>query len=109
VREQQPMTQTIQASQVRQRFSQLLNQVFRKEWRVLVEKSGVPVAAIVSADDLVRLTQFDEERAVRGRLFDRMRAAFDDVPECQIERDVAYIIEQERQRRRSIQSTPTTG
>jgi prevent-host-death family protein len=51
------MTKTIKASEARQQFSQLLNEVFRRETRVIVEKSGIPVAAIVSAEDFKRLAE----------------------------------------------------
>jgi prevent-host-death family protein len=55
------MTKTIKASDARQQFSQLLNEVFREESRVVVEKSGIPVAAIIPAKDLQRLTKpFDK-------------------------------------------------
>jgi len=63
--EREPMTQTMKASQARQEFSQLLNKVFRRETRVVVEKNGIPVAAIISADDLARLAQLEQERAQR--------------------------------------------
>ena len=63
MRVQQPATQTMKASDARQHFASVLNSVFRKETRVVVEKSGIPVAAIVSAEDLARLDQLDRERA----------------------------------------------
>src|SRR5216684_1545697 len=65
MREPEPTTQTMKASQARQEWSQILNRVFRKQTRVLVEKSGIPVAAIVSADDLERLDRLDAERRAR--------------------------------------------
>src|SRR6266852_947780 len=43
MREPEPTTQTMKASQARQEWSQILNRVFRKQTRVLVEKSGIPV------------------------------------------------------------------
>jgi len=89
MREHDPMTQTLKASEARQQFSQLLNQVFRKETRVLVEKSGIPVAAIVSADDLRRLTQLDRERAERFAVLDEIRARNQDADPNAVERDVA--------------------
>jgi prevent-host-death family protein len=49
MQEPEPMTKTIKASVARQQFSQLLNEVFRKEARIVVEKSGIPIAAIISA------------------------------------------------------------
>src|SRR5262245_55103002 len=60
-----PMTETMKASDARQQFSDVLNRVYRHEARVVVERSGIPVAAIVSAEDLARLRQYDEERAAR--------------------------------------------
>jgi prevent-host-death family protein len=57
MQEREPMTKTLKASEARQQFSELLNQVFKGETRVLVEKSGIPVAAIVSTTDLNKLQQ----------------------------------------------------
>jgi prevent-host-death family protein len=46
----QPVIETINASAARQHWSELLNRVFKGETRVLVEKSGNRVAAVISAD-----------------------------------------------------------
>ncbi len=62
MRDRQPSTQTMKASEARQQFSQLLNKVFRRETRIIVEKNGIPVAAIISADDLEFLIQKDKQR-----------------------------------------------
>lgn len=88
MREREPMMQTMKASEARQQFAQVLNKVFRREARVLVEKSGIPVAAIVSAQDLERLNRLDAERGERFKVIDEMRAAFADVPEEELEREV---------------------
>ena len=48
------MTQTIPVSQARQRFGELINQVYKRQVRVIVEKSGIPVIALVSLSDLER-------------------------------------------------------
>ena len=53
------MIQTLKASDVRSNWSQLLNKVFRNQTRVIVEKSGIPIAAVISAEDLVRFTQLE--------------------------------------------------
>src|SRR5438445_12716599 len=74
MREREPTTQTMKASQARQEFSQLLNKVFRRETRVIVEKSGIPVAAIISAEDLERLTQLEAERQARIKVIDEIHA-----------------------------------
>ena len=96
-----PMTQTIAASAARQQFSQLLNQVFRREMRVVIEKSGIPVAALVSADDLQRLRRYEVERKENFAVLDRMREAFQDVPAEEIEREVARAIAEVRAEKRA--------
>jgi prevent-host-death family protein len=101
------MTKTMKASDARQQFSQLLNEVFRRETRVIVEKSGIPVAAIVSAEDLNKITQLEAQQAERFKLLERLRAGFSDLSEEQIQRDVAEIIERNRQMARS--KTPSTS
>jgi prevent-host-death family protein len=89
MREQQPTTRTMKASDARQQFAGVLNRVFRKEMRVVVERSGIPVAAIVSTDDLERLDRLDAERAARFKVIEEMRAAFKDVSPEEIEREAA--------------------
>ena len=103
MRTQQPMTQTMKASDARQHFSSVLNRVFRKETRVVVEKSGIPVAAIVSTEDLKRLDRLDRERAERFKVIDEMRDVFKGVPDDEIERETDRItaeIRAEGQRQR---------
>jgi len=90
----------MKASDVRQHWSKLLNQVFRKEVRVLVEKSGIPVAAIVSAEDFKRLARLDEELRRDFTIMDEMREAFKDVPPEEIEREVSRAISQVREEQR---------
>ena len=63
MREQEPMTQTMKISDVKNKLSRLVNEVYRQETRVLVEKAGIPVAALVSARDLKQLAEFDAQRA----------------------------------------------
>lgn len=101
MREREPTTQTIKASEARQQFSQLLNKVFRREARVIVEKSGIPVAAIISAQDLERLERLEEERERDFSVLDEMRAAFKDIPPEEIDREVAKAIAEVRQEQRS--------
>ena len=96
MRERQPMTQTIKATDVRAQWSEVVNKVARKETRVIVEKSGVPVAAIVSADDLERLKQFDAERERAFAVFDRVGEAFRDVPAAELEEEVRKAVAEVR-------------
>ena len=43
----QPATETMKMTDAKQQFSRVVNNVFRTHTRVLVEKGGIPVAAIV--------------------------------------------------------------
>jgi prevent-host-death family protein len=108
MREREPMTKTMKASEARQQFSQLLNEVFRREIRVIVEKSGIPVAAIISAEDLNKIKQLEGQQAQRFELLKRMRAGFSDLTEDQIQRDVAEVIEKQRQQERSQNPSPSS-
>ena len=95
------MTQTLKSSDVRSNWSQLLNKVFKEQTRVIVEKSGIPIAAVISAEDLARLTRLEEERNERFKVIDRMRAAFKDIPDDEIERQVDKAVAQIRASKRS--------
>jgi len=108
MRERSPMTQTMKASDARQRFSDVLSRVYRHEARVVVERSGIPVAAIVSAEDLARLDHYDEERAARFAGLSRISKAFADVPVEELEREVARAIAEMRARAQSEQTKNAT-
>jgi prevent-host-death family protein len=83
----QPATETIKASDARQQLPSILNRVFRREARVLVERSGIPVAAIISARDLEWLERFEKQREADFAVVDEIREAFKDVPLEEIERE----------------------
>lgn len=96
MREREPETQTMKISEVKAKLSSLVNEVYRKERRILVEKAGIPVAAVISVNDLERLNQFEREWRERFAVFEEMREAFKDIPPDQIERDVAAIVREIR-------------
>jgi prevent-host-death family protein len=91
------MTQTINASIARQEWSKVLKKVFREETRIVVEKSGIPVAAIIPAGDLKRLDQLEKERSERFRILDEVKAAFKDIPEVEIEKETDKALSRVRQ------------
>lgn len=92
MREQLPMTQTMKISEVRGQLNTLVNRVYRKETRVLVEKSGIPVAGLVSVADLKRLDRLDRERTERFTVIDEVRQTFVGVPDEEIERETDRIL-----------------
>lgn len=104
MRKRKAVIQTVKASEARENFSQLINKVFRREARVIVEKSGIPVVAIVSAEDLRLLSELEAERDRRFELLDEIGEAFKDVPAEEIEREVAKAIAEVRQKSRRSES-----
>lgn len=103
---QPPTTETKSVSEARKTFSEILNRVYRGETRVLIEKNGIPVGAIVSPQELGALRQLDErsERALDA-LAD-MQAAFADVPEEELERELAKAIAETKEIRRRERDQP---
>jgi prevent-host-death family protein len=97
---EQPTTQTMKISEVKQQLNRLVNQVYRRETRIMVEKSGIPVAGIVSAEDLRRLDRLDRERAERFKVLEEFGEAFKDVPVDELEREVARALAEVRAERR---------
>ena len=92
MREAEPMTQTMNVTKVRENWSKVVTAVFRRQQRIVLEKAGIPVAALVSADDLARLQRYDAERSERFTVLDRIGAAFADVPDEELEREVAKAV-----------------
>ena len=109
MREQEPMTQTMKISDVKNSLSSLVNKVYRKETRVLVEKSGIPVAAIISADDLTRFAQLEREQEERFAVIDRVREAFKDVPAEEIEAETDRILARNRTTHRAAVEEAATA
>lgn len=94
------MTQTLKASDVRSNWSKLLNKVFRGETEVLVEKSGIPVAAIVSAQDYQKLQQIKQRRERDSSVINQIRTAFADQTSEQIKKGVRESIAEVRAERK---------
>lgn len=101
VNEAAPPRQTLSISEVRQRFASLVAEAARGGSRVLVARSGVPVAAIVSPDDLARLERLEEQDRHAWDVLERMRAPFRDVPADEIEREADRAVAAVRARRRA--------
>lgn len=95
----------MKASEARKEWSQLLNNVFKGQTRVIVEKSGIPVAAVISAEDLERFTTFEEQRDVRFKALDRIRESLKSVPAEKLNQEINKAIEEVRTERKSKLAT----
>ena len=97
---QTPPTETMKISDVKQHLNSLVNRVYRRETRILVEKAGIPVAGMVSVQDLQRLEQFDRKWDENTRAIERFSQAFVDVSPEEAEAEIARIIAEVREKRR---------
>jgi prevent-host-death family protein len=99
-------TKIIKISALRNALSRVVYAVSNDENRVLIEKNGVPVAAIVSVSDLRRLVHYDrvnrdQEDDDPFAVIDRIREAFKDMPAEEIEQETDYAIAEIRARDRA--------
>ena len=106
MRTPEPKTQTVNSSELNNTLSSLIDAVARQETRVVVEKNGTPVAVLVSAEDLERLSRFEREREERFSVIDRMREAFADVSSEEIEREAERTVAEARERIRQRNAEP---
>jgi prevent-host-death family protein len=88
--------ETVQASEARQRLPDLLNRVYQGKTRIVVERSGIPVAAIVTVDELRQLETLDQQREELWAVMQRMSEAFKNVPQEELEREVNRAVAQAR-------------
>jgi prevent-host-death family protein len=96
-------------SAVKQQFSQVVNRAFRRQVRVLIEKSGIPVAAVVSFDDLRRLEQLDAEWERDFAVLDEVGAAFADEDPSEIERQPAAALAEVRAEAQAEQTSSASA
>jgi antitoxin (DNA-binding transcriptional repressor) of toxin-antitoxin stability system len=97
VRARMPAVETMSISAVKSRLNSLVNAIYRNETRVLVEKSGIPVAGIVPIVDMRRLARLDELDQEAGKILEAMRSPFDDVPAEEIDQQTKRIIAENRE------------
>ena len=79
----------IGAREARSSFSDLLGKVHYGGQTVIVERSGKPVIAMISAETYEQLIA---EREARFQVVDRIRSRLPDVPLHEVEEDVAEAI-----------------
>jgi antitoxin (DNA-binding transcriptional repressor) of toxin-antitoxin stability system len=92
----EPRTVQGKVAQLTQELSALLPEVGRGDTRVIVEEGGAPLAALVSLEDLRHLRTWDERRSRQFAILDEIRAAFADVPDEELEREVDRAFQEAR-------------
>ena len=91
-------TKTIPALEARTQLGQIMKEVQGGRVRVLVEKSGVPMVGIISAEEFRRVIV---EREARFEVVDRIRRRLPSVTDTEVQRDVRAALTQVRRRRRA--------
>ena len=91
-------TKTIPALEVRTQLGRIMKDVRGGRVRVLVEKSGVPMVGIISAEEFQRVVT---EREARFAVVDRIRRRLPSVPDAEIQQDVRAALKTRRPRRRA--------
>lgn len=91
-------TKIIPALEARTQLGQIMKDVQGGRLRVLVEKSGVPMVGIISAEEFQRLVA---ERDARFEVVDRIRRRLPSVPDAVVRKDVREALTLVRRRRRA--------
>jgi prevent-host-death family protein len=96
-----PVTETKKITEARSQLGGLVDRVKRRQARVVVEKNGAPVAAIVSMNDLAQLNQLEEQRERDFERLDAISEKLLDVPVEELERQVTLALAEAREKRRA--------
>lgn len=101
-----PVETRMKLSDTKQQFSKVINEVARGEARVVVEKSGLPVAAVISMDEYRQFLRSEEQRARERALLKQVSEAFDDLSDEEFQ---AKVDEAVRTARAEIRAERRTG
>ncbi len=94
-----PIETHMNLSDTKQQLSKLVNHVAQGQSRVVIEKSGLAVAAIISTEEYQRFLRLDAERVQRFAALSRISEALADVPLDELEAEVQRTIAETRARR----------
>jgi prevent-host-death family protein len=83
------MVERMGAREARNKFADLVGSVHYGGQVVIVERSGKPMVAVIPVEMYQQLVA---EREARFQILDRVRSRMPDVPEEEVERDVAEAI-----------------
>jgi prevent-host-death family protein len=98
-------THTVDTAQAQRCFDDLVDEVNHKRTRVVVERDGKIVAALISAADLERLDALDRRAAEGWRTIEEIWARNADIDPEEAERDIAEVIAEVRAEARARKSS----
>jgi prevent-host-death family protein len=88
--------QIVETAIAQANWNEILGEVEQGRTRVLVQKDGAPVAALVPAADLAYLEGIEEARARRFAVVGRIRDAFSEVPDDQLQQEIERAVAEAR-------------
>jgi prevent-host-death family protein len=100
-------TRTVNSAQAQQCFDDLVDEVNKKPTRVVVERDGKVVAALISAADLEYLEHMDRQRAEHFKVIQEIWARNADKDPEEVERDIAEAIAEMRAEERAKRAATT--
>ena len=86
----------IPAVEARVHLGEIMKKSFKTGERFIVEKAGIPMIAILSANEYTRLIQ---EREEQFKIFDKIKSQVPDIPAEEVEKDVNKTIRTIRKKR----------
>jgi PHD/YefM family antitoxin component YafN of YafNO toxin-antitoxin module len=91
----------MKVSEVREKWREAVDTVAQNQARIRIERSGMPIAGLVSAQDLEWLALRDQRLEELREVVSQMREAFADVPEEEIEAEVTKALAEVRRESRA--------
>lgn len=101
-----PTEDRMKLTDAKQHLSEVVNRVAQGESRVVIDKNGLPVAALISAAECRRFVAEDALREARFEAMGRISDAFADVPLDEIEAEVERAVASVRAKRRAERNRP---
>ena len=80
--------ETMSVSESRKQYSEILNRVYREKEQVVIEKNGIPVAAIVPMSVVRDAKMTEERRAAALSSLREVQEAFAGIPQDELEREL---------------------
>ena len=96
----QPTTEIVGIDEVRDRLDDLLKHAVGRDRRVVIEREGRPVAALISFADLEWLDMLREQRVERLKFLDEIGRGFDEVSDEELEREIDRAVAEVRAKMR---------
>lgn len=96
---EEPTFDTLNVSEARKQFSELLNRVHRDDELIVIEKSGIPVAGIVPMFVVLEAQEKEANRQALLNFLRQTRTGFDGVSAEEIELEVEKALVEIKQER----------